>query len=52
MATLNGSAKHYIYLAEGFLSLATYIKTKNLLVLFGIVIVAFFLNVILTIAAS
>lgn len=50
IATLNGSGKKYIYLVEGFLSLAMYIKTKNLLVLFGIVIVAVFFNIILKIA--
>jgi hypothetical protein len=50
IATLNGSGKKYIYLIEGFLSLAMYIKTKNLMVLFGIVIVAVFFNIILKVA--
>jgi hypothetical protein len=50
IATLNGSGKKYIYLVEGFLSLAMYIKTKNMLVLFGIVVVAVFFNIILKVA--
>jgi hypothetical protein len=52
IATLNGSGKKYIYLIEGFLSLAMYIKTKNLMVLFGIVIVAVFFNIILKVAGA
>lgn len=52
IATLNGSGKKYIYLIEGFLSLAMYIKTKNLLLLFGIVIVAVFFNIILKVAGA
>jgi hypothetical protein len=45
--TLNGSGRKYLYLVEGFISLATYIKTKNLVVLFGIIIVAVFFNIIM-----
>lgn len=52
IATLNGSGKKYIYLVEGFLSLAMYIKTKNLLLLFGIVIVAVFFNIVLKVAGA
>jgi len=48
--TLNGTGKKFIYLAEGILSLAMYIKTKNLLVLTGIVVVSIFFNIILHIA--
>ena len=46
--TLNKTGRNYIYIAEGLLSLAMYIKTKNLLVLTGIVVVAIFLNVVLS----
>lgn len=52
IATLKGSGKHYVYLAEGLLSLAAYIRTKNILVLFGIVVVAVFFNLILKISAG
>jgi len=45
--TLNGSFKTYAYITEGIMAMAMYIKTKNLLVLIGIVIVAFFLNTVL-----
>jgi len=48
--TLEGTGKKYIYLAEGILSIAAYIKTKNLLVLMGIIIVAMFLNIVLKFA--
>lgn len=50
IATINGSGKTYLYIAEGILSLAAYIKTKNLLFLAGIVVVSVFLNVMLTVA--
>jgi hypothetical protein len=50
LATLNGTGKKYIYLTEGLLSLAAYIKTKNLLILFGIVVVSVFFNIVLHIA--
>jgi hypothetical protein len=52
IATLNGSGKKYIYITEGILSLAVYIKTKNLLALFGIVVVAVFLEIILKVAGA
>ena len=52
IATLNGSGKKYLYITEGILSLAMYIKTKNLLVLFGIVVVAIFFNIILKVAGA
>lgn len=50
--TLNGTGKKYVYIVEGILSLAAYIKTKNLLFLAGIVIVAFFFNLVLTLAGA
>lgn len=51
-ATLNGTGKKYIYAAEGILGLAAYMKTKNLLVLSGIVVVSIFFNIILSIAGE
>lgn len=51
-ATLNGTGKNYIYAAEGILGLAGYMKTKNLLVLTGIVVVSIFFNIILSIAGQ
>lgn len=48
--TLNGSGKTYLYIAEGILSLAVYIKTKNLLVLGGIVVVSIFFNIMMKVA--
>jgi|GEM_PF-2424296 len=50
IATITGSGKRYIYITEGLVSLAMYIKTKNLLVLFGIIVVAVFFNIVLTVA--
>jgi type IV conjugative transfer system pilin TraA len=50
--TLNGTGKKYIYAAEGILGLAAYMKTKNLLVLTGIVVVSIFFNIILSIAGE
>lgn len=49
-ATLNGTGKTYLYIAEGVLSLAAYIKTKNLLFLAGIVVVACFFNIMMKVA--
>ncbi len=50
VATLNGSGKTYLYIAEGVVSLAAYIKTKNILFLAGIVVVSIFFNVMMTVA--
>lgn len=51
-ATLNGTGKKYIYAIEGILGLAAYMKTKQLLVLSGIVAVSIFFNVILSVAGQ
>lgn len=50
LETLKGTGKKYIYLSEGLLSIATYIKSKNVMVLFGIVIVSFFFNALIQVA--
>lgn len=50
--TLNNTGKKYIYASEGILGLAAYMKTKNLLVLTGIVVVSIFFNIILSIAGE
>ena len=51
-ATLNGTGKKYVYLIEGIVGLGAYIKTKNLLALAGIVVVAVFINIIIKIGAG
>ena len=38
VATLNGTGKKYMYLIEGILAIAGYMKTKNLLLLAGIIL--------------
>lgn len=48
--TLNGTGKKYLYIAEGIVSLLIYIKTKNVIALIGIMVVAIFFNVMLKIA--
>lgn len=48
--TIKGSGSIYLYLAEGILSLAAFIKTKNILVLSGIIVVSVFINVMLKVA--
>lgn len=45
--TLSGTGMKFVYLTEGIVSLAAYIKTKNLLVLSGIVVVSIFFNIII-----
>jgi hypothetical protein len=50
--TLNNTGKKYIYAIEGILGLAAYMKTKNLMVLTGIVAVSIFFNIILSIAGE
>jgi hypothetical protein len=46
-ATLNGTGKRYIYGAEFILAVATYIKSKNLLVFVGVIAIAVFFNILL-----
>jgi hypothetical protein len=49
--TLNGTGKKYLYISECLVSLLIYIKTKNVMVLVGIMIVAVFFNVMIKMAA-
>lgn len=49
-ATLKGSGKTYLYITEGVMALAMYIKTKNLLILSGIIVVACFFNIVLKVS--
>lgn len=51
-ATFNGTGKHYFYAAEGVIALMAFIKTRNPLVLIGIVVVALFINVVLFFAGQ
>jgi len=48
--TLNGTGKKYLYIAEGLMSLLLYIKTKNVMLLVGILIVSIFFNIMLKMA--
>jgi hypothetical protein len=48
--TLQNTGKKYIYLAEGITAIASYITTKNVLVLVGVVVVAIFLNIVISLA--
>jgi len=52
IATLNGEGKLYLYIAEGIISIAAYIKTKNLLFLSGIVVVSVFFNIMMTVSGA
>lgn len=52
MKTLEGTGKKYLYIGECIVSLLAYIQTKNFMVLLGIIIVAIFFNIMLTMAAS
>ncbi len=51
-ATFDGTGKKYLYLVEGLVALFMYIKSKNVMVLTGIVVVAIFINVILHMAGQ
>lgn len=48
--TINGSGKTYIYITECILSVVTYIKTKNMLFLGGIIVVSVFFNIMISVA--
>ncbi len=50
--TFNGTGKKYLYLIEGLVALFMYIKSKNIMVLTGIVVVAIFINIILHMAGQ
>lgn len=52
IATLNGTGKLYLYIAEGIISIAAYIKTKNLLFLAGIVVVSVFFNIMMMVSGA
>src|SRR3990167_5993763 len=41
----DGTARKFIYLIEGVVAIATYIKTKNILMFSGVVSIAIFLNI-------
>lgn len=47
MATVQGSGRKYLYLAEGITSIAAYMKTRNFFVLGGILVVALAFNMLL-----
>lgn len=51
LKTLNGSGRYYLYLIEGIIGLGAYMKTKNLLFLTGILVVACFFNIVIKVAS-
>ncbi len=50
--TLSGSGKKWLYLIEGVSALGAYIKSKNVFVLGGVVVVALMVNIILHLAGN
>lgn len=52
VATLgsNGTGRKFIYLIEGIFAIATYIKTKNVMMFGGVVGIAIFLNILFKVA--
>ena len=52
IATLgsNGTGRKFIYLLEGVTAIATYIKTKNVMMFSGVVGIAIFLNILFKVA--
>ncbi len=52
VATLGsgGTGRKFIYLIEGVSAVATYIKTRNILMFSGVVAIAIFLNILFTVA--
>ncbi|GEM_PF-1659425 len=45
-----GTGRKFLYLVEGVVSIAAYIKTKNLLMFGGVVGIAIFLNILFKVA--
>lgn len=52
LETLQGTGKKYLYIGECVVSLLAYIQTKNVVVLIGIIVVAIFFNIMLTMVGS
>ena len=52
LTTLKGSGRYYLYLIEGVIGLGAYMKTKNLLFLSGILVVACFFNIVIKVAGA
>jgi hypothetical protein len=52
IATLgaSGTGRKFIYLIEGVTAIATYIKTKNLMMFSGVVAIAVFMNILFKVA--
>lgn len=50
--TIGSSGKKWLYLIEGISALFAYIKSKNVFVLGGVVVVAIFVNILLSLAGS
>ncbi|OGT67602.1 MAG: hypothetical protein A3J38_10145 [Gammaproteobacteria bacterium RIFCSPHIGHO2_12_FULL_45_9] len=51
-ATFNGTGKKYVYAGEGILALVTYIRTRNVMALGGMVVVSVFINILLKFAGE
>lgn len=52
LGTIKGTGKTYLYIAECLVSLFVYIQTKNVMVLIGIIVVAIFFNIMLTMVGA
>lgn len=52
LETLQGTGKKYLYIGECVVSLLAYIQTKNVVVLIGIIVVAIFFNIMLTMVSG
>ena len=48
LETLKGTGKKYLYIGECVVSLLAYIQTKNVVFLIGIIVVAIFFNIMIT----
>jgi len=51
-ATFNGTGKKYLYAGEGILALITYIKSKNVAALIGVIVISVFINILLKFAGE
>ena len=52
LETIKGTGKKYLYIAEGIVSLLVYIQSKNIMVLIGIIVVAIFFNIMISLVGK
>ena len=51
-ATFNGTGKKYVYAGEGILALVTYMRTRNVMALAGMIVISVFINILLKFAGE